>query len=308
MVNLQAILDFEIAKLLASASAADAAAIAARDAEIAALRARIAELESAQPEPEPEPEPEPVPAPSSWPDATNTGVPAGTVLTKSGSITSKAAGEIIEGKHVTGYIQVKHANVMVRKCRVTPTNDFLGIFTSGNGTGAFIEDCEIDMSAYTRGNKAISLECSGATIRRCNIHGCEDGIFMGARNVVIVDNWFHDFAVLDGDPHHDGIQLFADQCSEVIVRRNAIMLTDQASSCFTTGAVQNLTIENNRMHGGASTLRIRGENGSTITSGVKILNNRFANWWVKGGPLDLNTAGNIVVSGNVNDLTGAPIG
>ena len=327
--NIQAAIDAAFAQSSAQISAltqqvvALQAAVATKDAEIAALKteitalkARIAELEAATPEPQPEPEPEPEPAPtpvptpppaSAWPDATNTGVPAGTVLTPSGSIRSSAAGQIIEGKHVTGYIEVRHANVIVRKCKVTPVTDFYGIFTSGSGTGVTIEDCEVDMSAYKRGNKAIALERSGARIRRCNIHHCEDGIYMSARDVVIEDNWFHDFAVLEGDPHHDGIQLTADQCSEVVIRRNAVMLTYLASSCFTTGAVQNLTIENNRMHGGAATLRIRGENGSTVTSGVKILNNRFANWWVKGFPLDLVNAGTIVVSGNVNDLTGAPI-
>src|SRR2546427_3410110 len=54
-----------------------------------------------------------------YPDATNTGVPAGTALTVvNGDVTISTAGMIYENKDVRGCITVNAANVIIRKSKV----------------------------------------------------------------------------------------------------------------------------------------------------------------------------------------------
>jgi hypothetical protein len=50
-------------------------------------------------------------------DATNTGVPAGSVLVTSGAITTTANGQIIELKNANNTITINHNKANVRKCR-----------------------------------------------------------------------------------------------------------------------------------------------------------------------------------------------
>src|SRR6266481_5394553 len=83
------------------------------------------------------------PSISGWPDATNTGIPAGTTLTPfSGSFTTTSNGQIVDSLDVSGDIFVHHSDVIVRKCRARSM--YIGAddqpFTTTNG---LIEDCEI---------------------------------------------------------------------------------------------------------------------------------------------------------------------
>jgi hypothetical protein len=69
----------------------------------------------------------PKPSACGFPDATNTGVPAGTTLTPSGSITASTNGQTISGKDITGQLVIAASNVTVQNSR---------IHTSSGGSGS----------------------------------------------------------------------------------------------------------------------------------------------------------------------------
>ncbi len=74
----------------------------------------------------------PSPSTCGYPDPTNTGVPVGTTLTASGSITASTAGQVISGKDVTGQIFVNANNVTIENTRVTQTTTCGTTNTCGN--------------------------------------------------------------------------------------------------------------------------------------------------------------------------------
>jgi hypothetical protein len=85
-----------------------------------------------------------------FPDPTNTGVPPGTDLSPSGSITASTPGQVIDGKDVTGTIDVSADNVTIQDTRVTQTTTCGRTTTCGNFairidtgvSGAVIRDVE----------------------------------------------------------------------------------------------------------------------------------------------------------------------
>ena len=68
------------------------------------------------------------------PDANNTGVPPGTNLTPSGSMTITAAGAVISGRAITGAVTVDAPNVTIRNSRIV-SNDFMAIRSNSTGLG-----------------------------------------------------------------------------------------------------------------------------------------------------------------------------
>ena len=130
------------------------------------------------------------PVQTGWPNASNTGVPAGTTLTASGSITTSANGQVISAKELTGgsSITINHNNCVVEKCKITSSAWFPIRINSGK-IGTIIRDCEID-------NKSLGGGCcinGTGTIQRCNIHHCENGWnWDGTCPTVIEDCYIHD--------------------------------------------------------------------------------------------------------------------
>ena len=90
------------------------------------------------------------PAACGFPAPGNTGVPSGTTLTASGSITASTAGQVVSGKDVTGTITVAANNVTVQNSRVTQTGNCGATSTCGNSaikinsgiTGTIIKNTE----------------------------------------------------------------------------------------------------------------------------------------------------------------------
>ena len=60
----------------------------------------------------------PPPTNGPFPDASNTGVPAGTVLTPSGGLTITTAGAVINAREITGQVVVNAPNVTIRNSRI----------------------------------------------------------------------------------------------------------------------------------------------------------------------------------------------
>ena len=85
---------------------------------------------------------------SPFPNASTTGVPAGTTLTTvNGNVTSSSAGQVIEGLNVTGEINIDDPGVIVRNCRATAINI--------NAPNVIVEYC--DAVGGTSNNSAMSI-------------------------------------------------------------------------------------------------------------------------------------------------------
>lgn len=146
----------------------------------------------------------PVPsvAARAFPGAGNTGVPPGTALTPSGTITVTTAGAVVEKLDVTGCILVRASDVTIRSTRVRGSCR-AGAIDTGYGaySGIVIHDVEIDGLNEDAG--AALLGNSGFTCRRCNIHHGGGGVRMTS-DVVLEDSWIHDIYG-SGSSHNSGV-------------------------------------------------------------------------------------------------------
>lgn len=231
------------------------------------------------------------------PGPTNTGVPPGTVLKKSGSIKVETDGAVIENLDIDGAIEVVADNVIIRKVRIR-SGDYYPIRYFDN-KGLVVEDSEIE---GTTDDVTAAISFANYTARRLNIHGGADG-FKANENVLIEDCWIHDLR--NGpDQHNDGVQSTGGK--GVTLRHNAI--SGASNACVQTGdegvATEDLLLECNWFSGGGYSLNIRGT-GATKPKNTKVIDNRFAR--DSGyGPWTIDDPSPIV-TGNVWDDDGSPM-
>ena len=236
-----------------------------------------------------------------FPDATNTGVPAGTHLTSSGPITVTTDGAVVNAMDVHGSITVDASNVTIKRTRVTSSDIYPIHFV--HGRDLTIEDVEVAGSGDC--SRAVEPSLDGATVmKRMNIHGCEDGIEM-YDNDTITNSYIHDLAFFGGS-HNDGIQQNGGRND--IVRHNTIFNPGNQTSCvnFTTdfGGISNITITGNLLNGGNYTVYSR-SGGNGDPTGVRVIDNHFGHADVFGL---LSADGSVTWSGNVSDSTGQTVG
>lgn len=268
------------------------------------------------PTPTPTATPTPTSSPATWPNASNTGVPAGTTLTAyTGPSNIRTAGTVIEGKTL-GCIQVNAPGVIIRKSRITCRPAYAavdvpdGAFT---GTPLLLEDVEIN--CQNGGGNAIGE--ANYTLRRANIFGCENGGDVN-QNVLVEDSYVHDL-YNPSEAHADGFQ-FADHMVNgqvvagtinVTVRHNTIYSVGADGSLGTSAIIgnkaadKNILIENNLLAGGAYTLYCQpGANPE-----FRVIGNHFSRRFSPKvgafGPSD--DCANDTVAGNVDHETGEPI-
>ena len=154
------------------------------------------------------------------PDATNTGVPAGTTLTlHSGDWTISTPNTVIDGYDITGMVTISAANVTIRNCLIRGRN--VGFVYYGlvncrpHYTGTLIERCTIraDYPRYWLNG----IDGGNFTSHRNDISGCIDPHNTNLGNITVTGNYCHDFyfANDDGDQatsdprywsHNDGVQ------------------------------------------------------------------------------------------------------
>lgn len=220
----------------------------------------------------------PPPSSGGWPDATNTGVPAGTTLTTyTGPLTINQAGTVIDGKKITGCVVIKANNVTIKNSLLQTNGCFFNVLSDNGNTGLVLQDVEIDGQGNSTGDSAVNG--SGFTCLRCDVHGTVDG-FKAGTNVVIQDSWIHDL-VIQGDSHNDGIQSLGTTSLKII--HNRIVLADGATSAviLSTGsasAMKNVEIRGNLLGGGAFTVYggyAAGQDVRSRVDNISITDNRF---------------------------------
>lgn len=243
-----------------------------------------------------------------WPNASNTGVPAGTMLTNSGNITVKIAGTTIQNKNVTGNIVVRAQNVTIKNCKINANGNTWGIDSDGFNTN--VQDCEIFNGGT--GNAAI-LGRDGKYLR-LNLHGFENGIVTQGGNTV-QDCYIHNLGPDSGGagPQHiDGISIQAG--ANTTVRHNQIESWD--TSCVFIkddfSAISNIIIDNNRLindtsgQGRRTAYAVYSDAGGRHggISGVQFTNNVIQSGWAGYSSVVRNS---VVWVNNRDYITGALI-
>jgi hypothetical protein len=234
------------------------------------------------------------PSDCGYPDATNTGVPAGTTLTNSGDITVSQNGAVVDGKNiVNGTITVLANNVTIKNTRITTCDYYPIRYFDNNNTGLVIQDTEI---AGTCADVTACMSFDNYTTIRVNCHGGADG-FKADANATIQDSYIHDLAVSDGS-HNDGVQTTGGD--NVTLRHNTFDVRD-AGVCVQFGnANSGWLVTQNLFNCGGWML-----NGGSSVSNNTFTNNRFTRH-PGYGPVGIDSPNNIW-TGNYFDDNGAVV-
>lgn len=232
-----------------------------------------------------------------YPDETNTGVPAGTTLTSSGSITINTNGAIVQDLDISGQIIVNADNVTIRRVRITSWDYYPIAYTEH--TGLLVEDSEIIGLSE---NVTAGMSFDNYTARRVIVTGCADG-FKANANVLIEDCYVHSLAV-GQDTHNDGVQCTGG--SDVTLRHNTFKLGGQNGISAVIqfgnewGTNDNWLVENNLIDGGGWS--INASNDPQDNTNVQIINNRFT----RRAGYGVGSVGGATWTGNYYDDDGTP--
>ncbi|WP_329677218.1 hypothetical protein [Cellulomonas sp.] len=207
-----------------------------------------------------------------FPDASTTGVPAGTSLTPSGSITISQDGAVIDSLQITGTVTVNANNVTIRRTLIKNTGS---IPVRVNGSGLVMEDSEID--GQGGGNPAVAY--SNYTLRRVNIHDVAEGPRISGGNVTIEASYIHNVLQV-GTNHTDAVQSTGG--SNIVLRGNTIQANNPQTGTYGNAAFQYgeenspiraCTVEGNLFDGGNVT--INGGGGGTTGAACSFSGNKF---------------------------------
>ncbi len=241
--------------------------------------------------------------PAEWPSSSNTGVPAGTALAKSGSLTITQAGAVVEGRDVSGTVTIESDNVTFRRSRVSG-GDLVLIRIKDGISGVRIEDVEVIGQGAAGPTNSIGIY-GAATVVRTDLHGFENGIVPESGSTIL-DSYIHDLAG-SGSAHYDGIQIDGGQ-ERIIIRHNTIAAPAQTSAVMIDnyfGSISDITVDNNKLSGGTYAVYSDGQFDGGLVQGVRITNNRFGpsqygHVLVRGNSLAAN-------DGNVRDFDGQSV-
>ncbi len=233
-------------------------------------------------------------APSDFPGPSDTGVPAGTRLTPSGSLVVTRDGTTIDGLEVEGQIRVEAEQVTIRRSRII-TESNLGIQVDAGSL--VVEDTEV-VGVGERCQAGIGW--ANYTARRVDVHGCRDGLKVGD-NTVVLDSYIHD-QVRGSGFHNDAIQA-SGAASGIRIEGNTVLGPLRASVSAIKistqqGPIADVTIRNNYLSGGGMIIYVTDkEQGHGPPQNVEIVDNvlerdSFRNRW-------LSSDGDVRLIGNV---------
>jgi len=211
-----------------------------------------------------------VPQNGGFPDGTTTGYPPGTVFTINDNVLfrSTADGQVIQNVHLTNSeMIVTHNNVTVRNCWFDSAsgNNALRVFDDGTGKGnnVTIQDCTF--FGHNNCPNGIALGAAiGATVLRCDISGCENGINVGTASTLLQDCYVHDLQST-GTPHYDCIEVNAGMDNFVMRHCTLINLQDdtacfQLNNAFGSSITNSQLVENCKLiDGGSATIYSDGQ-------------------------------------------------
>ncbi|MBF9233914.1 right-handed parallel beta-helix repeat-containing protein [Microvirga alba] len=240
------------------------------------------------------------PIPPGFPNASNTGVPAGVILTPSGGITVTEVGTIVEGLNIKGQVNIQAANVTLKNSIIT-SSGYAPVNIKSGLIGVVVQDCEINGTGSN--NDGSSGIAGQGTFLRNNIYNVENGINVQGNDTRIEGNYIHDLNA-SGAPHYDGIQIDGGQ-SNVTVTHNTVINNQPGVSAVMIdnywGAASNIKVDGNYLAGGGFPIYSDGHFNSSPISGVSFTNN----YVVKGGwGYYYVKNSNPTISGNIESADG----
>lgn len=240
-----------------------------------------------------------------FPDASNTGVPAGTTLTTvNGDVHTTSNGQIINAMDIHGTLWIDNSNVTVKNTKVTGgggSSWAINVGSNTNVTGVVVQDCTIDAGKSDQGG----ITGEGFSIYRCDISNGENAARPGG-NALIQDCYMHTFRSSSSGPHYDGVEVYSGTGSKIV--HNTIILDQDETSTVNVqadfGNISGTVIDHNLLDGGGWMLNIRTNSGPV--TGTQITNNRLGdNAGLGYGAINDGTYS--AITGNVRDLTGVNI-
>ena len=209
--------------------------------------------------------------PTGFPNASNTGVPAGTALTNyTGPMTVSTDGTVIEGKIINGSLRITGDNVVIKNCIIT-FGGYWGVDAEG-AKNITIQNCDIVGPGYSFTSNSAILG-SGNFIGN-DISKVENGITLQGGASIVKGNYIHDLQSAGSDPHYDGMQVYGGQ-DGVLIEGNTILARDTSDIFIANlfGAVNNVTVNHNYLAGADIGIRVEGTKSSSPITNVAITNN-----------------------------------
>ncbi len=155
-----------------------------------------------------------------FPDATNTGVPSGTILTPyDGPMTIAKAGTTIDSKVILGRLVIAANDITLTRSKLVGNID-----SDRQGVDVTIVDSEIDGGQ----SSAPAIGYNNITLRRVNVYGSRVSVLCGS-NCLIEDSWLHGQYLSPGSNWHVNGYV-SNGGSNVVVRHNTIACEPQDNS------------------------------------------------------------------------------
>lgn len=244
------------------------------------------------------------PVVSDYPTATNTGVPAGTVLTNSGGMVIFDDNTVIDSKRISGDIDIRAAGVVIKNSEIS------GRVINDNVSSAptfTIQDSQVgsntSCSTFTGG----AIGTQNYTALRVKLVGYVDGFRIGGDNVLIQDS-FVKLCGTNPDYHSDGIQAYgAGNAQNIVIKHNVIDQRSVIGEAQTApifipndNAGQGnqgirVVVDDNVLAAGSYSLRVFGE---LPFSAPSISRNKIVDGTWGYGPVDVECSKIIDWSGN----------
>jgi hypothetical protein len=272
------------------------------------------------------------PSACGYPDATNTGVPAGTTLktvpgqvtsgtgwsysTATGTLTVSGNGATLTGLKITGNVNITASNVTLNNDTVVSDGGTFGI-SLRHTANVTIQNSNVGGANATTGRVNYAVDdiygdSTGLVVKNDNITNWRVGV--NAEAGLITANYIHSPGFQAGD-HTDGIY-DSEGTSQLTISNNTILNSlNQACAIMLQSAagvpVSNLAVTGNFLAGGGYTIYAGGaQNDST---NIVITGNRFGQQYFttsgQYGPdaqYQASGAGN-TWSGNIWDTTGTTV-
>jgi hypothetical protein len=223
-----------------------------------------------------------------FPDSTNTGVPAGTTLTASGSINVTTAGTVISGKNVTGTINVMANNVTIENTRVTQNTTCGTQTTCGNYAirieegvnGTTIRHVETASVAGDTCEHDIRNTGGSVTIEYAYLHACDSNVY--AVGPTVLKNSYGIGKIAISEDHVENIYFNETSFSAIHdtllnpVEQTAVIFGNSGGGTDVTNCSNQLTVLESLLGGGGYTLYPCAHAAQAGTSSLKVEGNHFA--------------------------------
>lgn len=236
-----------------------------------------------------------------FPNAGNSGVPAGTTLTPVGELTVRTNNAVVNAVSTSECIIVRASGVTIRNSKIGCVR-VEGDAANPANPPLTIQDTEI---VCPIGSWNTGIRFSNFTAIRVNIHGCENGLDIGD-HVTLRDSYIHDLAT-GPDLHTDGIQ--SSDGSNSIIEHNTIYGADTSAININHDAggpqTHDVVITRNLVAGGGYALYCP----IPPTTNFRIVGNQFSTVFsMKVGQFGpTNGCAGEIQSDNVYHETGAPL-